>query len=111
MRFLTRHGARSQKPASHHPAGDGCVIQKLVERQSLKTKHLTGSFCRGARSNSALASGGHAGYARICCIAFSLALAICAPAFAGPTTFSVLSNDGGAWPEILGTVGFRSAPA
>ena len=33
------------------------------------------------------------------------------PAAAEPTSFHVLAADGGAWPQILSSVGFRPAPA
>src|ERR1044071_8750923 len=32
-------------------------------------------------------------------------------ALASPWTYHVLSEDAGAWPEILGSVGFQAAPA
>jgi hypothetical protein len=49
--------------------------------------------------------------ARTSCVVVSLFLFAAAPAAAGPTTFSVLAAEGGAWPEILTSVGFRAAPA
>src|ERR1041385_3571157 len=38
-------------------------------------------------------------------------LLLAAPVLAAPSTYHVLSADAGAWPEILGSVGLRPAPA